>query len=100
NTRVFGCFIDGCMMGAGDLRSRDSFWRRDAEAAFSVARPWQRRGIGTFLMAYVLAAARKLAIAHVPLSRDPLNRGMRRIAEKFAARLRFEECDCFADIAL
>jgi GNAT superfamily N-acetyltransferase len=65
NTLVFGCFIDGCMMGAGDLRSRDSFWC-DAEAAFSVARPWQRRGIGTFLMAYVLAAARKLAIARAP----------------------------------
>ena len=100
NTLVFGCFVKGCMVGAAELRSLATCWCRDAEAAFSVARPWQRRSIGTALMARVLAAAHKLAIAHVHVSCDPINRGMQRVAEKFAARLRFEEGDGCADIAL
>ena len=57
---VHGFFVDGVLRGAADLRIFGSFYRREAEAAFSIEKPWQSHGdIRRKVEAYVnnLAAA-------------------------------------------
>ena len=100
NACVLGCFIDREMRGAVELRSLRSEWCSEAEVAFSVEKDWRARGIGTALMARVVEVARTLGIAHLYLSCHPFNRPMQRIAERFAAKVAFEDGECFADIAL
>src|SRR5262245_37757186 len=65
NTAVLACFIDGQMRGAAELRSLDATWCATAEAAFSIERPWQGRGLGTALMSRVIATARQFAVQHI-----------------------------------
>ena len=98
NTAVLACFIHGQMRGAAELRSLDATWCATAEAAFSVERPWQGRGLGTALMSHVIAMARQRAVEHIYLSCHLSNRRMQRMAESVGARLKFEDCECFADI--
>lgn len=100
NTLVLGCFVNGQMRGAAVLRSLQAGWYLEAEAAFSVEGPWQGRGIGTALMAEIVRAARERRIDHVYVSCHALNRRMQVIAERFAARIDFEECEYFADITV
>lgn len=100
NTVVFGCFIDGHMRGTVELRALQPDWCRKAEIAFSVERPWQGQGIGKALMAAVISAARARGVEHLYLSCHALNRRMQRIAEDFAAKIGFEDCECFAEITV
>jgi RimJ/RimL family protein N-acetyltransferase len=100
NTLILGFFIAGEMRGVAELRSLREAWCDEAEAAFSVERPWQMQGIGTALMAEVIRAAHHRRIDHIYLSCHVRNRPMQRIAEKAAARMRFEDDACFADITV
>src|ERR1700712_5146411 len=50
---TYGYFEDGLIRGASELRmfaSKEQAYQKDAEAAFSVEKPWRRRGIGADLM--------------------------------------------------
>jgi GNAT superfamily N-acetyltransferase len=98
NTVVAGCFVDGQMRGAAELRSLDAKWCPTAEAAFSVEKHWQGQGIGTALMRHVITMARERAVEHVYLNCHAFNRKMQRMAERVAAKLEFEDGECFADI--
>ena len=49
-------------------------------------------------MSHVIATARLRAIEHVYLSCHAFNRRMQRLAERVAAKLKFEDGECFADI--
>ena len=98
NTVVAACFVDGQMRGAAELRSLDATWSRAAEAAFSVEGHWQGQGIGTALMSHVIATARERSVEHVHLSCHAFNRKMQRMAARVAAKLKFEDGECFADI--
>ncbi len=98
NTVVAACFVDGQMRGAAELRSLDAKWCPTAEAAFSVEKQWQGQGIGTALMRHVVVTARQHAIEHVYLSCHAFNRKMQRMAARAAAKLKFEDGECFADI--
>ena len=100
NTAVLGYFLDDEMRGACELRSLKATWCCQAELAFSVEKPWRQRGIGTALMARALQVARRLPIERLYLTCHPLNRAMQRIADRFAAKITYEECECFADIAV
>jgi GNAT superfamily N-acetyltransferase len=100
NTRVFGCSTDGYVRGAVELRSLRPVWCAEAELAFSVEKPWRARGIGTALMVRAIAGARELGIDRLFLSCHAFNRPMQRIAERFAANMAFEDCECLADIAV
>lgn len=98
NTVVFGCFVDGHMRGAVELRPLQRDGCRTAEITFSVESAWRERGIGTALMEEVIRAARERGIEHLYFSCHALNRRMQRIAERFTARIGFEDCAYFADI--
>ena len=55
---VHGFFVDGVLRGAVDLRVRGPLYRREAEAAFSIEKPWQSHGIGSALLERSLLARR------------------------------------------
>jgi hypothetical protein len=44
---IHGFFVDGVLRGAADLRIARPLDLREAEAAFSIEKPWQSRGIGS-----------------------------------------------------
>src|SRR5579862_9817693 len=62
---LYGVFVDGAMVGAGELRSSQAIWSEQprfgrnihAEAAFSVEESCRRRGIGEKLFKRILRAA-------------------------------------------
>src|SRR5204863_4422902 len=53
---IYGFFVDSVLRGAAELRLLEH--TGDAEAALSVEKPWQSRGVGTALLERVLLAAR------------------------------------------
>jgi RimJ/RimL family protein N-acetyltransferase len=100
DTVVLGCFVNGQMRGAAEFRSHQRDKSDGTEIVFSVESAWQERGIGTALMAAAICAARERGITHLYLSCHALNHRMQRIAERFAAKIDFEGCGCFAEITV
>src|SRR5262245_46769115 len=95
---VYGYLVDGKVRGAAELRRLGDSWGDEAEAAFSVERPWQSHGVGTELMGRVLRAARNRNIRRVYMSCLADNAKMQAIARKHAAMLRFEAGDVVGEI--
>ncbi|MBL8589595.1 MAG: GNAT family N-acetyltransferase [Methylobacteriaceae bacterium] len=92
---IYGFFVDGVLRGAGELRrvagsDGPSGFANLAEAAFSVERPWRRRGVGAELMARIVRAARNRRAETLYMSCLARNQAMRALARKFSAELRFE----------
>jgi GNAT superfamily N-acetyltransferase len=52
----------GVLRGAADLRIVRPPDRREAEAAFSIEKPWQSRGIGSALLERTRLAARNRGV--------------------------------------
>jgi GNAT superfamily N-acetyltransferase len=99
-TRVLGCFVDGEARGVAEIRSLARDWSREAEIAISVERGWQARGIGTALLAQLIHGARELDVDHLYLSYHVFDAEAVCIAERLASKVRFEDCECFADIGI
>ena len=93
---TYGYFEDGVIRGASELRmfpSKDTPSHKDAEAAFSVERPWRRREIGTALMGHIVLAARNRRIDTLTIFCLRHNQAMLSLARKFEADLKFEHND-------
>ena len=58
---VYGHIVDGHVRGAAELRRLGDSWGQEAEAAFSVEKPYQDQGVGSELMGRVVRAARNRA---------------------------------------
>ena len=85
---IYGFFVEGVLRGAAELRLLAR--AGEAEAALSVERPWQSRGVGTALLERVLLAARNRKIEHLHMLCLAENRRMQRLARKFDAQLNFQ----------
>jgi GNAT superfamily N-acetyltransferase len=87
---VHGCFADGSMRGAAELRPLGPQFPRQAEAALSVEKPWQSHGVGSALLQRTLLAARNRGyrLMHMQCLAD--NRRMQQLARKFDAELSFD----------
>ena len=83
---VHGFFVDGVLRGAADLRMLG----REAEAAFSIEKPWQSHGIGSALLERSLLAARNRGIKHLHVCCLANNQRMQHLARKFDAELTFD----------
>ena|SRR5690606_17707484 len=95
---VYGHLVDGEVRGAAELRRLGDAWGDEAEAAFSVERPWQNRGVGTELMGRVVRAARNRNIRRLYMSCLAENARMQAIARKHAAVLRLEAGEVVGEI--
>jgi RimJ/RimL family protein N-acetyltransferase len=95
---VYGHVVAGSVRGAAELRRLGDTWGDEAEAAFSVERPWQNHGVGTDLMGRVIRAARNRNIRRLYMSCLAENAKMQAIARKHAAALRFDAGDVVGEI--
>jgi RimJ/RimL family protein N-acetyltransferase len=82
---VYGFFADSVLRGAAELHP---FRVGQAEAAFSIERPWQSHGVGTELLERVLLAARNRGIKQLHVTCLLENQRMQQLARKFDAEMR------------
>jgi len=87
---VHGFFVDGTLRGAAELRRLDPLFSREAEAAFSIEKPWQSHGVGTALLERTLLSARNRSIKSLHMHCLADNRRMQQLARKFEADLTFD----------
>jgi RimJ/RimL family protein N-acetyltransferase len=95
---VFGCLEGAEVRAAAELRKLGEVWGQEAEAAFSVERAYQDKGIGTELMGRVIRAARNRGVRRLYLSCLAENSKMQAIARKYEAVLRFEYGEIIGEI--
>jgi hypothetical protein len=70
----------------------------EAEAALSVERGWQSRGVGAALLERVLLVARNRQIKHLHMICLAENRRVQQLARKFDAELTFQSGSVVADL--
>lgn len=87
---VHGFFVDGVLRGAADMRVLGSAYRGEAEAAFSIEKPWQSLGVGSALLERSLLAARNRGIKMLHVCCLPENQRMQQLARKFDAEMSFD----------
>jgi len=87
---IHGFFVDGIMRGAAELRPLGSALADEAEAAFSIEKPWQSHGVGSALLERTLLAARNRRIKLLHMSCLAHNQRMQQLARKFDAELSFD----------
>ncbi len=87
---IHGLFVDGMLRGAAELRPLGAAFAHDAEAAFSIEKPWQNRGVGSALLARTLLAARNRRYRHLHMACLADNRSMQQLARKFDAELTYD----------
>ena len=87
---IHGFFLDGALRGAAELRPIGPAMRREAEAAFSIEKPWQSHGVGSALLERTLLAARNRGIKFLHMACLADNRRMLDLARKFDAELSFD----------
>jgi GNAT superfamily N-acetyltransferase len=95
---VYGYVLGGKVRGAAELRRLGDAWGEEAEAAFSVEKPYQDLGIGSDLMGRVVRAARNRRIRRLYMSCLAENSRMQMIAKKHEAVLRFEYGEVIGEI--
>jgi GNAT superfamily N-acetyltransferase len=96
---VHGCFIDGALRGAAELRPLGSDRPNEAEAALSVEKPWQSHGVGSALLARTLLAARNRGIRRLHMACLADNDRMQQLARKFDAELSVEFGSVIGEVA-
>ena len=87
---IHGFFVDGALRGAGELRRLGTGFMEEAEAAFSIEKPWQSHGVGTALLERTLLAARNRGVKLLHMACLAENRRMQQLARKFDAELSFD----------
>jgi GNAT superfamily N-acetyltransferase len=86
---MYGFFVEGTLRGVAELRPIGTI-AKQAEAAFSIEKPWQSHGVGTALLERVLLAARNRGYKLLHMACLAENRRMQQLALKFDAELSFD----------
>ena len=87
---VHGFFADGVLRGAADMRIARPLDLQEAEAAFSIEKPWQSHGVGSALLDRTLLSARNRGIKHLQVCCLMENQRMQHLARKFEAEITFD----------
>ena len=87
---IHGFFVDGTLRGAAELRPIGAALSREAEAAFSIEKPWQSHGVGSALLERTLLAARNRGLKFLHMACLADNKRMQQLARKFDAELTFD----------
>jgi GNAT superfamily N-acetyltransferase len=96
---IHGFFVDGTLRGAAELRPIGAPLTREAEAAFSIEKPWQSHGVGSVLLERTLLAARNRGIKFLHLACLADNKRMQQLARKYDAELRFDFSSVVGEVA-
>ncbi len=95
---VHGYFVDGVLRGCAELRAFGKLGPQEAEAAFSIEKPFQNHGVGSALLGRTILTARNRSIRTLYMNCLSHNHPMQAIARKYEADLRFEANDVVAEI--
>jgi RimJ/RimL family protein N-acetyltransferase len=95
---VYAYVEDGEVRACAELRKIGNRWGEEAEAAFSVEREFQERGIATELMGRVIRSARNRGVHHIMMSCLASNAKMQAVAKHHDATLRFESGEVVGEI--
>jgi GNAT superfamily N-acetyltransferase len=87
---MHGFFVNGTLRGVAELRPLGSNFANEAEAAFSIEKPWQSHGVGSALLERTLLAARNRGIKLLHMACLANNSRMVELAKKFEAELTFD----------
>ncbi|MGA8614507.1 MAG: GNAT family N-acetyltransferase [Xanthobacteraceae bacterium] len=87
---VHGCFVDGVLRAAAELRPLGLGFPHQAEAALSVEKPWQSNGVGSALLRRTLLTARNRGFRLLHMACLAENERMQQLARKFDAELSFD----------
>ncbi len=87
---MHGFFVGGTLRGVAELRPLGEGFAHEAEAAFSIEKPWQSHGVGSALLERTLLAARNRGIKLLHMACLANNRRMVDLAKKFDAELTFD----------
>jgi GNAT superfamily N-acetyltransferase len=87
---IHGFFVDGTLRGAAELRPIGAPVTREAEAAFSIEKPWQSHGVGSMLLERTLLAARNRGLKFLHMACLADNKRMQQLARKYDADLSFD----------
>jgi GNAT superfamily N-acetyltransferase len=96
---MHGFLVDGVLRGVAELKPFAVAFSTEAEAAFSIEKPWQSHGVGSALLARTLLAARNRGIRQVHMACLADNARMQQLARKFAARLSFDFGNVVGEVA-
>ena len=96
---IHGFFVDGTLRGAAELRPIGAPLTREAEAAFSIEKPWQSHGVGSVLLERTLLAARNRGIKFLHLACLADNKRMQQLARKYDAELSFDFSSIVGEVA-
>ncbi|HLJ18668.1 MAG TPA: GNAT family N-acetyltransferase, partial [Stellaceae bacterium] len=93
---ILGCWVAGELRGVGEIKMLDRAWPRAAEAALSVERAFEARGIGTVLFMRGLLIARNRGISRVTMLCSAENLRVQRIIRKVQPNLAFngDQIEC------
>ena len=97
---VLGCWIDGTLRGAAELRRYGSGPSRTGETALSIEPAFQNHGLGSLLVRRVVVIARNRGIATLRLLVAAGNWRMRSIAQKLGAHTALAGGEIEAELTL
>src|ERR1051325_11031177 len=96
---IHGFFVRGTLRGAAELRQIGPALAGEAEAAFSIEKPWQSHGVGSALLKRTLLAARNRSVKFLHMACLADNKRMQQLACKFDAELSFDFSSVVGEVA-
>jgi GNAT superfamily N-acetyltransferase len=96
---IHGFFVDGALRGAAELRPIGAPITHEAEAAFSIEKPWQSHGVGSALLERTLLAARNRGLKFLHMACLADNKRMQQLARKYEAELSFDFSSVIGEVA-
>src|SRR5262249_37972746 len=96
---IHGFFVDDTLRGGARLRPLGWPITREAEAAFSIEKPWQSHGVGSMLLERTLLAARNRGLKFLHLACLTDNKRMQQLARKYDAELSFDFSSVVGEVA-
>jgi GNAT superfamily N-acetyltransferase len=96
---IHGFFVDGTLRGAAELRPIGLPITREAEAAFSIEKPWQSHGVGSMLLERTLLTARNRGLKFLHMACLADNKRMQQLARKYEAELSFDFSSVIGEVA-
>jgi GNAT superfamily N-acetyltransferase len=96
---IHGFFVDGTLRGTAELRPIGGPVTCEAEAAFSIEKPWQSHGVGSMLLERTLLAARNRGLKFLHMACLADNKRMQQLARKYDAELTFDFSSVVGEVA-
>ena len=96
---IHGFFVDGALRGTAELRPIGLPITREAEAAFSIEKPWQSHGVGSMLLERTLLTARNRGLKFLHMACLADNKRMQQLARKYEAELSFDFSGVVGEVA-